>query len=225
MTETDWLHSTDAMRTLEAIQDRGSPRKLRLFACACVFPVWHLVSMVDAFRRVVQTSEAYADGQASEEELRDARMTAGRVYEEMARKGLLGGRPIFHAGMAAQMTALNTLEDPMIPPWFPARQVLSELLRLERGAVPNVQPHCCALARDIFGNPFRPVAFDPAWRTPAVIAIAQAIYEQRHFEDMPTLADTLEEAGCDEQDLLNHCRVDTVHARGCWVLDLVLAKG
>jgi len=79
--------------------------------------------------------------------------------------------------------------------------------------------------RDIFGNPFRPVAFAPAWRTSDVMLLAQGIYDERAFDRMPILADALQDAGCDSDDILNHCR-DTaqVHVRGCWVCDLVLGK-
>jgi hypothetical protein len=78
--------------------------------------------------------------------------------------------------------------------------------------------------RDIFGNPFRPVTLDPAWLTPKVKTIAQAIYNNRAFERMPELADALAEAGCSNQDILSHCRGPGPHVRGCWVVDLVLGK-
>ncbi len=85
----------------------------------------------------------------------------------------------------------------------------------------------CVLIRDIFGNPFRPVAIDPAWltwRDGTIPLIAQAIYEERRFADMPILADALEEAGCADADILNHCRQPGEHVRGCWVVDLLLGK-
>jgi len=81
-----------------------------------------------------------------------------------------------------------------------------------------------ALLRDIFGNPFRPVAFDPSWRTETAVGIARGIYEDRAFERMPILADALEEAGCEHPDILSHCREPGEHVRGCWVVDLVLGK-
>jgi hypothetical protein len=84
-------------------------------------------------------------------------------------------------------------------------------------------PYHCYL-HDIFGNPFRPVAFDPAWRTADVTAIAQTIYVERRFTDLPILADALEEAGCTNTDLLDHCRLPGDHVRGCWAVDLVLGK-
>ncbi|MBL8796889.1 MAG: hypothetical protein JNM56_23510 [Planctomycetia bacterium] len=79
--------------------------------------------------------------------------------------------------------------------------------------------------RDIFGNPFRPVTADPAWRTSTVVSLAQAIYDERAFDRLPILADALEDAGCDHADMLNHCRQPGDHVRGCWVVDLLLQRG
>jgi hypothetical protein len=81
-----------------------------------------------------------------------------------------------------------------------------------------------ALLRDIVGNPFRPVAFDPNWRTSTAVALATRMYDSRDFSVMPILADALQDAGCDHPDILAHCRDDGPHARGCWVVDLVLGK-
>jgi hypothetical protein len=81
------------------------------------------------------------------------------------------------------------------------------------------------LLREIFGNPFRPVAFDPVWRTSDVMALAKGIYDELAFDRMPILADALQDAGCDSDDLLEHCRdANATHVRGCWALDLVLGK-
>ena len=78
---------------------------------------------------------------------------------------------------------------------------------------------------EIFGNPFRPVTFDPAWRTSTVFALAQGIYDDKAFDRMPILADALQDADCDNDDILNHLRDATApHVRGCWALDLVLGK-
>ncbi|MCE9566330.1 MAG: hypothetical protein K8U57_30265 [Planctomycetes bacterium] len=80
------------------------------------------------------------------------------------------------------------------------------------------------LVRDIFGNPFRPVTVDPAWLTSTVLQLAGGIYEDRAFARLPILADALQDAGCDNDDVLNHCRQPDEHVRGCWVVDLVLGK-
>ncbi|VTT98118.1 Uncharacterized protein OS=Sorangium cellulosum (strain So ce56) GN=sce5710 PE=4 SV=1 [Gemmataceae bacterium] len=81
-----------------------------------------------------------------------------------------------------------------------------------------------ALLRDIFGNPFRPVAFDGVWRTSTAVALARGMYESRDFGPMPILADALQDAGCENEEVLGHCRGGGPHVRGCWVVDLVLGK-
>ena len=81
------------------------------------------------------------------------------------------------------------------------------------------------IIRDVFGNPFRPVAFDPAWRTDTAVSLAKGMYESRDFGAMPILADALQDAGCTSDDILTHCRDShATHVRGCWVVDLVLGK-
>src|SRR5437762_722095 len=54
--------------------------------------------------------------------------------------------------------------------------------------------------------------------------LAQAVYEERAFERLPVLADALEEAGCTDAAILDHCRSPGPHARGCWVVDLLLGR-
>jgi hypothetical protein len=76
----------------------------------------------------------------------------------------------------------------------------------------------------VFGDTLRRVAFDPAWRTSAAVALARTAYEERHFQDLPLLADALEEAGCGDKAILEHCRGPGPHVRGCWVVDLVLGQ-
>jgi hypothetical protein len=86
-------------------------------------------------------------------------------------------------------------------------------------------PQAADFVRDIFGNPFRPVAVDPGWLTSTVVALARGIYDDRAFERMPILADALEDSGCDHADVLAHCRgAEATHVRGCWVVDLLLGK-
>jgi hypothetical protein len=83
----------------------------------------------------------------------------------------------------------------------------------------------CDLIRDLFRAPrSREMTADPIWLTPAVAALAAQMYESRDFSPMPILVDALQEAGCDNEDILNHCRSGGVHVRGCWVVDLVLGK-
>ena len=62
------------------------------------------------------------------------------------------------------------------------------------------------------------------WRTDTALLLAKQMYESRDFSAMPILADALQDAGCDNEDILSHCRGDGPHVRGCWVIDLLLGK-
>jgi hypothetical protein len=84
------------------------------------------------------------------------------------------------------------------------------------------------LVREVFGNPFRSLRVARkclAWNGGVVRQLAQGIYEKRAFYRMPILADALEEAGCKEANILDHCRSSVKHVRGCWIVDLLLEKG
>jgi hypothetical protein len=82
------------------------------------------------------------------------------------------------------------------------------------------------LIHDIFGPlPFRDIAVSPSWLTSDVQLLAQGIYDEKAFGRMPILADALQDAGCDNEDILTHCReVGWEHIRGCWVIDLLLGR-
>jgi hypothetical protein len=69
-----------------------------------------------------------------------------------------------------------------------------------------------------------PDTIDSSWLTSDVIALAEGIRAAEAFDRMPILADAIQDAGCDNEDVLNHCRGEGVHVRGCWVIDLVLGK-
>jgi hypothetical protein len=91
--------------------------------------------------------------------------------------------------------------------------------------------HQAGLLRDVF-NPFRPASASPAWQAPQVVALAQAAYDQRELPAgtldvarLAILADALEDAGCDQPDLLGHLHGSGPHVRGCWAVDLILGKG
>jgi hypothetical protein len=80
------------------------------------------------------------------------------------------------------------------------------------------------LLADIFANPFRPITLDSSWLTSTVVALATGIYNDRAFDRMPILADALQDAGCENEEILNHCRGEGPHVLGCWLLDLILKK-
>jgi tetratricopeptide (TPR) repeat protein len=93
---------------------------------------------------------------------------------------------------------------------------------------PAFTPEGADLVREIFGNPFRRapgiVSGRLAWNDGTVQQLARTIYEECAFDLMPVLADALQEAGCTDEAILEHCRGNTCHLRGCWVLDLILGR-
>src|SRR5262249_35747904 len=83
--------------------------------------------------------------------------------------------------------------------------------------------------RCVLGDPFHPVALDPAWRTPSVLSLARAAYDARHLLSghppharLLGGADALEEAGGTDAALLAHLRSAGPHCRGCHAVDAVL---
>jgi len=85
----------------------------------------------------------------------------------------------------------------------------------------NLKPAFCGS----LNPPYSLMALDPEWRTSTVIALAQGIFASRDFSAMPILADALQDAGCDNDDILNHCRnAGMENVRGSWVIDLILGK-
>ncbi len=82
----------------------------------------------------------------------------------------------------------------------------------------------CGMAPWIFGNPYRAIPISPAWLTTTVRGLARNIFEYHAFDRLPILADALEDAGCDNVDLLGHFRSGQQHGYGCWRIDLILGK-
>jgi hypothetical protein len=88
----------------------------------------------------------------------------------------------------------------------------------------NAQPDFF-FSKACHGGPLHPVNFSPQWRTDTAIALARQMDETQDFGAMPILADALQDTGCEQADILNHCRdTNHRHERGCWVVDLVLGR-
>jgi hypothetical protein len=231
MTEAEWLACEEPTDMLLFIrQHRGmrrqkKQRKQRLFSVACCRRIWPLIG--DArLRSCVEVAERFADGRATSEELRAAEAEASAVWSKRAaddalfacvqvcyerNDGLHVSTSALSAAFEQQQTEANKRVDP--------------LGGRKRGAYPPEEREQGRLLRCVFGNPFRPVAVSADWLAPAVINLARQMYESRDFSGLPILADALEEAGCDNTDILAHCRGSGPHVRGCWVVDLVLDKG
>jgi hypothetical protein len=195
---------------------KSGRRKLRLFACACCRVAWDTLPD-DRLREAVSTSERFADGDASRDDLATARAAVERLADDSGSFG----RASIPVRVAVDMAIATTH-----PQAYEAAFVMTAMVAPLAGQLRerDAERLLCGMIRCVFDNPFRPVAFDPSWRSSTAVGLALSIYESRDFATMPILADALEEAGCDEPSVLAHCRGDGPHVRGCWVVDLVLGK-
>lgn len=222
MTEAEWLACDDSDRMVRLLyHTEASGRKYRLFACAAVRMVergeWG-VELDERVRAILAVAERFADGRATERE----RVAALRSTAKLVREH---GTGFFSA-------ARHTVEKDGWGPAARARYMVAyELSRTghehQRGALYGRASAALAnVLRECFGSlHLRPLAFDPAWRTSDVVALATGIYEENAFDRMPILADALQDAGCACEDVLAHCRgANAAHVRGCWALDLVVGK-
>jgi hypothetical protein len=224
-----WLTSRHPYHMLEYLRRsrryRPTRRKLHLFACRCVRRIRGLLAFAESEKAIV-VAERFADDKTTPDQLHSARVAAQRAVKSVELEDGPGARSAARAAMAlthdppnvgrrAIPLAINRTERVI-------SQVISSLPDLHSVAVEH---HAQAdLLRCIFGNPFASLLIEPGWRTSAVIDLATAIYDQRAFKTMPILADALEEAGCTDVDLLQHCRGPGPHGRGCWVVDAILGK-
>jgi hypothetical protein len=198
-----------------------SRRKRRLFCVACAGRVIESV-LDDRCIHILRVAESLADGDVPHADLRSAAELAWEVYHE---------RWAVHASSSAEET------DPVLL----ARRIVAEcaadietpaavaglaasLVGMGGGARQDEQAFHAELVREIMGNPFHSPDFQPGWRTSDTVGLARGIYEDRAFDRMPLLADALMDAGCDEEQILSHCRTGGPHVRDCWVVDLVLGK-
>lgn len=240
VTETDWLVQINPLFLLMHLGEQATVdlRRLRLFGAACFRRIWDRIDQ-PAVRRMVELAEAHADGQVTATELASAEATGGFVELDARSEGPTESGPqiskfshnliqavrwiaspkydVWGAAMISDYAAGDVREDFFFDPTHDLRgsNITADDLELAEQV---------RLLRDIFGNPFRPVTFNPKWRTEHTVGIATKLYHERIFDAMPILADALEDAGCDSEEILSHCREPGVHVCGCWVVDLVLGK-
>jgi hypothetical protein len=230
MTEAEWLDDTDPERMLAFLRGRASDRKVRLFAVACCRRIWQLMTD-ERSRGAVEVAERFEDAHATTEELEEASDSACAVCDAELKLSPSGdGReriPAQSSGYSAALAAYNV----SVPiGWWGAAPAFVAPDKSAREATHRSTTEFaaqCNLLRDIFGNPFRPVdaeLFAAAMRSKRVLTDARTIYTDRAFDRLPILADALEDAGCDNADILAHCRGGGEHVRGCWVVDLILGK-
>jgi hypothetical protein len=253
MTEAEWLACTDPQPMLEFLRCKASDRKVRLFAVACCRRVWSGLEH-EEFRDAVRKAESFADGLADRTEMLQAHEKARAIFVKLhgkdngPRKDNGPGAALTASGFPSPpKSLLQRIADALDDPWWedefdkgdplaPAlvtarhaaraaadlqgeRNVLDSPVTIGEDRAQTALVHC------VFGNPFRPRPVCAAWLTREVRALAASIYAERAVDRMPLLANALEASGCTNTDLIEHCRSGGDHARGCWVVDLLLGKG
>jgi hypothetical protein len=250
LTEEQWLNASTSYVLLRYLQQHrritkvpGGRRRLWLFKVACCRLVWDQITD-ERSRHAVEVCERHIEGKARRAELaaalsaatqaddetredrRTDRQAGGRSDVTLYLRSLATGaaRWACESRMSHHMLHIVTLTTVQLlasldPEWkWDPRDMM---------ALDKVEPIVADLIRCIFGNPFRPVAIDEDWLTTrggAVTGMARAIYEDRAFGRLPVLSDALEEAGCPERAILDHCRDGKAHTRGCWAVDALLRK-
>lgn len=229
MTETEWLECVDPCPMLEYLNahDLLSNRKQRLFDCACVRRIWHLLHDPRG-RRAVEAAERYADGDASLDELRETQAIALAAADaqttlyppgtpdsftvlaaaaETTWEFRSGADPIRHAAEALAWEGLNY-------------NVRSERL-LARNKLAEEKKTQASLLREIVGNPYLKHSISPSF---VAEELARGIYMKGEFGILPTLGEALQKDGCDSPKILAHCWLPGPHVKGCWVVDFVLGN-
>ena len=212
MTEADWLACTDADALLIWMEARDGKqprsRKLRLFSCACC----RRVPCEDTGSQsldLLDVAEKFADGLLTERDLEQAR-TGDNWFRHDA---------VEWAAWPPSKEYQGPLQS--------AARACAGIARSASGLPAAESIAQCHLLRDIFWTPYRRTTANADWLTRndnTVKKIAEGIYVGRAFDRLPILADALEDAGCDNADILAHCRGPGPHARGCWAIDLLLGK-
>ncbi|MDB5310736.1 MAG: hypothetical protein JWO38_4938 [Gemmataceae bacterium] len=178
MTEAEWLSCSDPNAMLSFLRDReaGSERKLRLFGVACCRRIWNMMSD-ERSRAAVEVAEGYADGLADESTIQEARRISYATGTKVAVSSLSPAEAV--AYLAADASCAATIHSAHLAAIWASREVLEALSYRETGdrAAAGSEPAIhCAVLRDIFSNPFRPVAFDPSWRTGTTVSLASHMY-------------------------------------------------
>ncbi|WP_246522921.1 hypothetical protein [Gemmata palustris] len=229
MTEAEWLACADLSPMFKTVWRTMSERKLRLFTCGCCRRIWSLLSD-QLTRPALELAERYADGAASDSEW-------DRMYFALISHNDSGsGREFLqvNAAIAATCSYLRRDYHRVIATGLRYACHAVATLNRETGArekrpdaperMAREEARQAELLRDVIGNPFRAVTVDPSWLTSTVVALAEGAYRDRAFDRLPILADALQDAGCDNDDVLTHCRHPGEHVRGCWVVDLLTGR-
>jgi hypothetical protein len=220
MIRSEWEEVGNPHLMLGCLRNVATDRKLRLFGIACWLESKQTLAP-DA-RKALGTVEQYADGLLGAEDLWSA---FGRLPDVPGRRlAVPRSLDVDDARRVSRWTICPTeaLPEPRGGMWYYVPRLdgyHSEQLAHGR------------LLQCLFGEPWRRVRFAPTWRTPDACSLAEAALERRdpstgHLDPvrMALLGDALEDAGCSDRAVLEHCRAGGPHVYGCWVVDRILGQ-
>jgi hypothetical protein len=246
MTEAEWRGCDDLQPMLEFLRGKASDRKLRLFACACCRCLWERLTD-ERTRKAIEVAERFADSRASEAELLNAQAETAEVHRSWMRaweaslpdtlQGRLDRvRRSYRPERALILAVSWAVDDEAMPD--EDQNAVCYLISAHHGdgkaGLLSAARRYADLLREVIGPSVHSVTLEPSvltWNAACIPRLAQASYEDRQLPSgqldtarLAVLADALEDAGCDNADILAHCRSDGPHVRGCWVVDLLLGK-
>lgn len=240
MTEDDWLTSPDLPTMLSFVRDKGSRRQWRLYLAACCRAAWD--ALPPSAHRSIETAEDWTDGEHSERVRENARSVLYHDYLQATEEYQLslvqrrpgewvGGNPLSDAELAAFLTrqgrAKHAADATTVAMGVLCREEYDPENHfgeaINRSGYLVAPPFAASYLRCIF-NPFHPNTLDSSWMSTPVVSLARQMYESGDFSAMPILADALQDAGCQDEAILSHCRGDGPHVRGCFVVDACLSK-
>jgi hypothetical protein len=200
------MECTDPAAMLEFLRGKASDRKLRLFAASRCREFWPLFAEQRS-RDAVEVAEQCSESR-NDSALAAAHAAATAGFQDALDKWI-HRLPVHATEQDAGNAAL--------------------LIANQRGPTLWHRASIANQLREVFGNPCHPspplTPFILGWNDGTVVKLAQGIYDERAFDRLPILADALEDAGCQDAEILGHCRHADGHVRGCWVVDLCLNKG
>ena len=228
MTVREWVECVDPDVMLHCLERKLTHRKLRLYAAGCCRRIWPLLSDQRS-RRAVEIAERHADALASDAQLIDAAKDAYLAARD-ARTNRISIIPLGFIGsgnyIAADAAVFAANDEAITIDWLykPAEAAACVYQSTSNWLPERIAQ--CQLLRDLIPNPFHSKCYKLPTRYTFdhIIKISQNIYLSAAFSDLPILADALEEVGYTDADVLSHCRSDSEHIRGCWVLDAILGK-
>jgi hypothetical protein len=207
---------------LRSVEGTGTERQFRLVMCAALERIWPAIKDVRS-REAVEVVRRFADRRATKEQLEEASRKAFAAYRNSSASGMDAA-----AGNAAYCVTYSRSDRGVSVAHAVFADIKGVCRRDKRfSAAAEVAVHC-RLFRCVFGDPFLPRrGADRSlleWNNGVVRQMAKVIYREQRWPDLPVLADALEEAGCDEAGMLEHCRDGGLHVRGCWAVDGLLGK-